>query len=72
MIKTTLGLSGVDCWMAIAEGAIRSNAAASVVMRRIVYLDEAFERYMREGRIQRPEDVDGRSLKERVRVSGRF
>ena len=35
-----------------------AGVAAETGIVMVVYLDEAFERYMREGRIQRPEDVD--------------
>jgi Cu(I)/Ag(I) efflux system membrane protein CusA/SilA len=35
-----------------------AGVAAETGIVMIVYLDEAFERYLREGRIQRPEDVD--------------
>jgi copper/silver efflux system protein len=36
-----------------------AGVAAETGIVMVVYLDEAFERYMRDGRIQRPEDVDG-------------
>ena len=35
-----------------------AGVAAETGIVMVVYLDEAFERYMREGRIQKPEDVD--------------
>jgi Cu(I)/Ag(I) efflux system membrane protein CusA/SilA len=35
-----------------------AGVAAETGIVMVVYLDEAFERYIREGRIQRPEDVD--------------
>jgi Cu(I)/Ag(I) efflux system membrane protein CusA/SilA len=35
-----------------------AGVAAETGIVMVVYLDEAFERYMREGRIQNPEDVD--------------
>ena len=35
-----------------------AGVAAETGIVMVVYLDEAFERYMREGRIQTPEDVD--------------
>jgi Cu(I)/Ag(I) efflux system membrane protein CusA/SilA len=35
-----------------------AGVAAETGIVMVVYLDEAFQRYMREGRIQRPEDVD--------------
>jgi Cu(I)/Ag(I) efflux system membrane protein CusA/SilA len=35
-----------------------AGVAAETGIVMVVYLDEAFERYMREGRIHRPEDVD--------------
>lgn len=35
-----------------------AGVAAETGIVMLVYLDEAFERYMREGRIQKPEDVD--------------
>ena len=35
-----------------------AGVAAETGIVMVVYLDEAFERYMREGRIQRPDDVD--------------
>jgi Cu(I)/Ag(I) efflux system membrane protein CusA/SilA len=35
-----------------------AGVAAETGIVMVVYLDEAFERYVREGRIQRPQDVD--------------
>jgi Cu(I)/Ag(I) efflux system membrane protein CusA/SilA len=35
-----------------------AGVAAETGIVMVVYLDESFRRYMREGRIQRPEDVD--------------
>jgi Cu(I)/Ag(I) efflux system membrane protein CusA/SilA len=35
-----------------------AGVAAETGIVMVVYLDEAFERYMREGRIHKPEDVD--------------
>jgi Cu(I)/Ag(I) efflux system membrane protein CusA/SilA len=35
-----------------------AGVAAETGILMVVYLDESFERYMREGRIQKPEDVD--------------
>ena len=35
-----------------------AGVAAETGIVMVVYLDEAFERYMREGRIQKPDDVD--------------
>jgi Cu(I)/Ag(I) efflux system membrane protein CusA/SilA len=35
-----------------------AGVAAETGIVMVVYLDEAFERHMREGRIQKPEDVD--------------
>ena len=35
-----------------------AGVAAETGIVMVVYLDEAFTRYMREGRIQKPEDVD--------------
>jgi Cu(I)/Ag(I) efflux system membrane protein CusA/SilA len=54
-----LAVMGYNLSTAVWVGLIAvAGVAAETGIVMVVYLDEAFERYMREGRIQTPEDVD--------------
>ena len=59
MLNTSLALMNYNLSTAVWVGLIAvAGVAAETGIVMVVYLDEAFERYMREGRIQKPDDVD--------------
>jgi AcrB/AcrD/AcrF family/Outer membrane efflux protein len=67
-----LAFMGYNLSTAVWVGLIAvAGVAAETGIVMVVYLDEAFARYQREGRIQTPENVDARLLKEQPPASAR-